>query len=444
MTKTFNELFPQRENVGTKSPSIWKRIFRVIYDAGRGFVEDDCYTKASALSFYSLLSIVPVLAVLFGIAKGFGFEKALELDINEKFAEQRELIHKLIEFAYSWLQNVQGGIIAGIGTVALLWTVLGLLSNIESTLNAIWKMPVSRSITRKITDYLAVMIICPLFLVASSSITVFLSTQIAETAQSNIIVEVVSPFLLFILKLFPFFLIWVLFTFVYLYLPNTQVYLRSAILAGIIAGTAFQLWQWIYIKFQIGASSYGAIYGSFAALPLFLIWLQISWLILLAGAELAYEIENDLFVPFRRMIPLSTKAAALLITYRCIEAFVLGNPPQTDRSLANELGISLNHLHTLLKALQKERILSEVSFKDRSIGYQPARAVEFITFALVCNAIDKNNELQASILDSPAFQRIQEYLKKSENILEVGYFNQPVFSNSTIDLKDTQESTKSN
>lgn len=443
MTKTFNELFPQREAEGVNNPSVWKRIFRVLYDAGRGFIEDDCYTKASALSFYSLLSIVPVLAVLFGIAKGFGFEKALELDINEKFSEQRELIGKLIEFAYSWLQNVQGGIIAGIGTVALFWSVLGLLSNIESTLNAIWKMPISRSIGRKISDYLAVMLICPLFLVASSSITVFLSTQIAQTAQSNVIVEVVSPLLLFLLKLFPFFLIWVLFTFVYLYMPNTQVYLRSAIIAGIIAGTAFQLWQWVYIKFQISASSYGAIYGSFAALPLFLIWLQISWLILLAGAELAFEIENDLFIPYRRLIPLSSKAAALLITYRCIEAFVLGNPPQTDRSLAHELGISLNHLHILLKTLQKEKILSSVSYQDIAIGYQPARAIELITFTLVCNAIDKNNEIQASIQDSPPFQKILEYLKKSEDLLEKDSFNRPVYPNPSIQIKDDQNSAKS-
>lgn len=427
MTKTFNELFPHKNNQAIPSPSIWKRMLRVLYDAGRGFIEDDCYAKASALTFYSLLSIVPVLAVLFGIAKGFGFEKALEFEISERFAEQRELMEKLIQFAYSWLQNVQGGIIAGIGTFALFWSVLGLLSSIETALNAIWKTPISRTIGRRISDYLATMVICPLVLVTSSSLTVFLSTQIEQTAHSNVITEVISPVLLLVLKFFPFFLSWVLFTFVYLFLPNTKVYLRSAIIAGIIGGTAFQLWQWIYIKFQIGVASYGAIYGSFAALPLFLIWLQISWLILLAGAELAFEIENDLFIPYRRTIPLSTKAAALLVSYRCIEAFALGHPPQTDRSLAHELGISLNHLHTLLEALQKERILSAVSYKDRTIGYQPARAIESITFSMVCTAIDKNNELQASVRDSGPFQHIQDYLKKSDETLEGSSFNQPIY-----------------
>lgn len=427
MTKTFNELFPHRGDQPIGTPSVWKRVVRVLYDAARGFIEDDCYSKASALTFYSLLSIVPVFAVLFGIAKGFGFEKALESDIGQRFVEQQELMDKLIQFAYSWLHNVQGGVIAGIGTAALLWSAIGLLSSIENALNAIWKTPVSRSYKRRISDYLATMVICPLFLVTSSSITVFLSTQIAQTAHSNVLVEVVSPFLLFILKLFPFFLSWSLFTFVYLFLPNTKVYLRSAIIAGIIAGTIFQIWQWAYITFQIGVAGYGAIYGSFAALPLFLIWLQISWLILLAGAELAFEIENDLFIPYRRTIPLSSKAAALLVTYRCIEAFVLGNPPQTDRSLAHELGISLNHLHTLLEALQKERILSAVSYMDRTIGYQPARAIESITFAMVCSAIDKNNELLASVQESVPFQRIEDYLKRSSEEIVHSSLNQTIY-----------------
>lgn len=427
MTKAYNEFSSEPRSASPIASSIWKRMLRVLYDAGRGFIEDDCYAKGSALTFYSLLSIVPVLAVLFGIAKGFGFEKALELEINQRFAEQRELVDKFIEFAYSWLRNTQGGVIAGIGTIALFWSVLGLLSNIETALNAIWKIPLSRPYSRKISDYLATMVICPIFFVTSSSITVFLSTEITETARGNILLEAVSPVLLFILQLFPYFLSWVLFTFVYLFMPNTQVYLRSALIAGIIGGTIFQLWQWIYIRFQIGASSYGAIYGSFAALPLFLIWLQVSWLILLAGAELAFEIENDLFRPFRHLVPLSSKAAALLITFRCIETFVQGNPPQTDRTLAHELGISLNHLHTLLEALQRERILSAVSYRNKTIGYQPARAIESITFSKVCNAIDKSHDILASVEDSAPLKKIQAYMTYTDKILEESANNQPIY-----------------
>lgn len=400
-------------------PSLFKRGLRVLSDAIRGFIEDDCYSKASALTFYSLISIVPVFAVLFGIAKGFGFEHALEAELNERFMEQQELMTKLIGFAYSWLASAQGGVIAGIGTLTLLWSVLGLLNNIENALNAIWKTQISRSYGRKISDYLATMIIAPIFLVTSSSLNVFLNSHIVQTAQNNVIVGALSPLLLFMLKLFPFFLIWILFILVYLYMPNTKVYVRSAILAGIGAGTAFQIWQWIYIRFQIGATSYGAIYGSFAAIPLFMIWLQFSWMILLAGAEVAFEIENNLFIPSRRLTPLSNKAAALMITYRCIESFIHHHSPQTDRSLAHELGISLHHLQNILDVLQKEHILSAIAYHDKTIGYQPACAVNLITFTVVCQAIEKSQFMNASVQDSPPLFMIQKYLDQvSEQIAD--------------------------
>lgn len=431
MKKTLEELFhhhPGDHHVPhSDQPHFFKRVLKVLIDATRGFIEDDCYSKASALTFYSLLSIVPVLAVLFGIAKGFGFEKALKVLINEQFYEQHELMDKLIQFAYSSLLSVQGGVIAGVGIVVLLWSVLGLLGNIENTLNSIWKIRIGRSYTRKICDYLATMIVCPIFFVASSSITVFLMTQIAENTQSNIIVEVVSPFLIFILKLFPFFLSWSLFTYVYLFMPNTQIYLRSGIVAGILAGSAFQIWQWIYIKFQIGVASYGAIYGSFAALPLFLIWLQISWLILLAGAEIAFEIENDLFIPNRKLMPISNKAVAILMTYRCIESFRKGAKPQTDRSLAHELGLSLYHIQTLLESLQMEGILASVTYKNKTVGYQPARTIDSITFMSICQAIDKNNELLASLQSSPQIQKIQDYLTSMNQTLEGSEQNRPLY-----------------
>lgn len=415
------------ENAPKRGNRWIKRVLRIIYDAIRGFFADDCYSKASALTFYSLLSIVPILAVIFGIAKGFGFEKALEKEIIERFSEQKEVMDHLIQFAYSTLLNTKGGLIAGIGVFVLFWSVLGLLSYVETSLNGIWKVPHSRPYSRKISDYLATMVICPLFLVTSSSITVFLTTQITATAQSNPILGVVSPYLLLILKFFPYLLSTLLFTFIYQFMPNTKVYPRSSLIAGFLAGTAFQLWQWIYIKFQIGVSSYGAIYGSFAALPLFLIWIQVSWLILLAGAELAFEIENDLFLPFRKAITISKKAAALLITYRCIESFVKGDPPHTERTLAHELGISLSHLHSILDALLHFRILSPVSYGTKVTGYQPAKAIDTITLSKVCDAIDKNNEFHASVEESSSFRKIQDYLEQIEKTQDRLPINLPLY-----------------
>lgn len=406
------------ESNTAQKTGLFSRAFRVILDTIRGFVEDNCYAKASALTFYSLLSIVPVVAVLFGVAKGFGFENALEAQIRERFAEQPEIASKVIQFAYSWLQSVKGGLIAGIGSIMLFWSVIGLLNNIESALNDIWKTQIRRSYTRKISDYLAAMIIAPIFLVTSSSINVYLTTQIEATAHDYLIVEAISPVLLSLLKLFPYFLSWVLFIFVYLFMPNTKVFFRSALTAGILAGTLFQIWQWVYIKFQIGLSSYGAIYGSFAALPLFLIWLQVSWLILLAGAEFAVQLENDFFIPDRILKPLSKKAAAMLILYRCIEAFEKGGTHVTDQSLALELGMSLNHVHSLIEILHEQGLISEVFFSNKTFGYLPSLAVNKITTKDVFEAIDKSNEIPASVRSSAEMDCIQEYLKKIDQTME--------------------------
>lgn len=419
-----NSPLSSNRKISPAPTSYFKRYIRVLRDTIFGFIEDDCYTKASALTYYSLLSIVPVLAVLFGIAKGFGFEKALETEISQRFYEQREVVNKLIQFAYSWLQSAQGGVIAGIGTIVLFWSVFGLLSSIENALNGIWKTRFSRPYARKISDYLATMIICPIFLVTLSSINVYIHTHFTGSADSgNVFIEAVSPLVIFLLKLFPFFLSWGLFTFMYMFLPYTKVYARSAIIAGVLSGTAFQAWQWIYIKFQIGVSSYGAIYGSFAALPLFLVWLQISWMILLAGAELAFETENDIFVPARDVVTLSSKAAALLITYRCIDAFVKGEQPLTDRLLAHELGMSLNHVHMLIEVLQNERILSAISYHNKTTGYQPARAVNSISMQVVCQAIEKGRSMLAAVRDSSHLDKINAYLKETDKMIDTAENN---------------------
>lgn len=405
-----------------------RRIFRFFYHIIRNFNNDDCYEKASALSFYSLLSIVPVLAVLFGIAKGFGFGEALEQEISTGFIQQPEVSQRLIEFANSWLQSVKGNVIAGVGTIVLLWTVISLLNNVEKTLNSIWKVNSGRTFERKIRDYITIFFIAPIFLVASSSLNIYLTTQITQHAHLNIFVETFSPLLLFILKLFPYFLIWVLFTFTYYFIPNTKVNLRDAIIAGVIAGTVFQFVQWVYIQFQIGVSSYGAIYGSFAALPLFLIWLQVSWLIVLAGAELTVEIGNDIIITDFEQEPLSLKTAALLIVYICVEAFDKGNPALTAHELTKRLGISLIQLNRILEPLIKNRIISETSYNDTNYSYQPARAIKDITIQMVCDAIDNNSKILACVQDVKELGKIEDFLAEMHKAANSSAGNKSIYS----------------
>ena len=370
------------------------QFIRILIAAGFGFAKDQCYLKASALTFYSLLSIVPVLAVAFGIAKGFGFEQHLEAHIFANFPQYYTLASHAIDFAYTLLEHTQGSLIAGTGVITLFWTVLRLLSNIESAFNQIWKVKYPRTLSRKFSDYLATMIICPIFFVTASSVTVYVARQIIEaTEMSGILMETMSPFLIMCLKLLPFVLCWGLFTFMYLFMPNAKVRFKAGLLAGFVTGTAYQFLQWGYIFFQLKLTNYGAIYGSFAALPLFLIWLQLSWIVVLAGAEIAFFAENNRAAAFLKGFGdpsfATRKRLAVLMVNKILQTFKLGETPLTALQLAANVEIPPDLAQDLLDTLVQTKILSEVNLQSRKeAGYQPARDPQTVTAETVCAALE--------------------------------------------------------
>ena len=295
-----DEVWSVRLDDYPKRIALLLRYLRVILVSFRRFGEDRVQLRASGLTFYSLLALVPILAMGFGIAKGFGFDKDLEQKLVENFREQEEVLNWLITFAHSMLENTKGGLIAGVGLAVLFWSVMKVMGNIESSFNDIWQIKKPRSYIRKFTNYLSLMLVAPVFIFLAGSSTVFLATQLTNISSSIDILNL-SPFVIFLMRLFPYLMIWLLFTLLYLVMPNTKVKLMSALLAGILAGTAFQVIQWLYIDAQLGMSRNNAIYGSFAALPLLLIWMQTSWMIVLLGAEVSfanqnidlYELENE-------------------------------------------------------------------------------------------------------------------------------------------------------
>jgi len=255
--------------------SFFLTLLRVLILSVRGFNEDKCELRASALTFYSLISIVPVAAMAFGIAKGFGFEKVLEAQLRSKLTGHEEILNNVIQFSHSLLESTKGGLLAGIGLIVLFWAVIKVLGQIEESLNDIWGIKEQRSLGRKFGDYLSLMLVCPILIILSSSVTIFVTTQVTLIMERITILGAFSPVVLFLMKLLPYSLLWGLFTFLYMFMPNTKVRFTSALLAGVVSGTIFQVVQWAYIAFQIGVAKYNAIYGSFAAFPLFLIWLQL-------------------------------------------------------------------------------------------------------------------------------------------------------------------------
>ena len=363
----------------------------------RGFNEDKCFFRASSLTFNTLLSIVPVVAILFGVAKGFGFEAMLKEEILDKFPgqAQHEVLLKVIDFAESMLQTAKGGIIAGIGVAILLWSVINVLSHIEASLNDIWEIKQHRSWGRKFSDYLALMLLSPVLFLVSSSATVFITTQITQLTSKISLLGVISPLIFLSFKLIPYVLIWILFTIIYILMPNTKVSLKAGLLAGIIAGTIFQLVQWAYINFQIGAARYNAIYGSFAALPLFLMWVQVSWWVVLFGAELSfanqnvntYEYEPDA----KNVSPAFKKLLTLQITHLLVKNFAAGDPPLTDTGISDRLKMPIRLVHGILYDLVQSRVISEVRIgEDQKFGYQPARDISTLTIRYVVDAVEQN------------------------------------------------------
>lgn len=372
-----------------------RNTYRLTVASLKDFIHDQCYLRASALTFYTLLSIVPVLAVAIGVAKGFGLDVYLEARLMETFSQQKYVIASAISFAHSLLQHSKGGIIAGIGVILLLGTNFTLLGNIESSLNAIWKVAQPRSWTRKLSDYLATMILCPIFFIASSSLTLYLKASIINFALHPLFFGFSATYLVFLLKVIPFILSWILFSCIYVLMPNTRGKLVSRMLAGILAGTLFQIWQWIYINFQVEIFNYGAVYGTFAVLPLFLVWVQASWLIVLFGAELAAHFEEDHDIIFNRTNTrfISEKQSAVLILAYCMESFITGKTV-TAKKIALELGLPISALLRILRSLIKEKLLIEVVSKDQIVStYQPKRDLRLLTLAEVSIIWDKTTEI---------------------------------------------------
>ena len=373
----------------SKRKSFGIRLLRIILLASRGFREGRIHLTASALTLYTLLSIVPVFALAFGIAKGFGFEKSLQQDLLERFQGQQEVVTRVIEFANTLLEATKGGLIAGIGLVVLFWAVLRVLKDVENAFNHIWGIEDARSFGRKFSDYLTILIVSPILLVMSSSITIFISSQVTAITEKVELLGYFSPFIFFLLKTLPYCVIWALFSFIYILVPNTKVNFRSGVLAGIIAGSAFQVVQWGYIHFQVGVAKYNAIYGSFAALPLFLIWLQMSWLIVLGGAEVScahqtmnqYEFEPD----FPDISARLNKLLALRIAHLIITRFADGKPPLTADQVSKTLKLPIRQVRHLLEELTKGRILSTTG---NAPAFQPAMDIQRIRINHILNALE--------------------------------------------------------
>lgn len=412
--------------------SFFVRQGRILFIAARGFNQDKIQLRASALSFYTLLAIVPILAMVFGISQGFGLEEYLKTVLTERFAGHDDMLKVLLGFVDRYLNRINGGFITGIGLIILFWSVMKVLGNIESSFNNIWQIKKSRMVARQFTDYISLLIVAPLFLIIASSFNV---SQL-ESISSNIpFLHYLDSVLRIMVTGLSYTLIWFVFTLIYIVIPNTKVKVIPALVAGIIAGTMFQLLQWGYVNFQSLLSGYGAVYGTFAALPLFMMWLELSWLIVLLGAEISFAYQNALhYEQEAEGVQVSMKqrrVLVLLVAQKIITNFTEGLPPLNAADIAVRLGVPVRIVRDLIYDLLNARIIIEtLNHEVREVAYQPALDPAKITISYVIDALDKQGQLVA-------FDAETSELKQLSAIVESFYEDIRNSSNNTV-LKDLQ------
>jgi membrane protein len=368
--------------------------------AMRGFHRNDCPKSASSLTYYSLLNIVPLFAVTFAMAKGFGLAAVVEKRILHMAAEanwQAEATGRIIAFSQSLLEHTRGGVIAGVGIILLFWTVISIFEKIEGAFNITWGIKKPRPLARKFSDYVAMMILGPVLFVISGSINLFVATALKNLVVSSALLGAFGSVVFFLMKVLSYASVWLLLTMLYLFMPNTRVRPAAAVLGGAVAGALYLVVQWVYIRFQVGITSYGAIYGSFAALPLLLVWIQTSWMIVLLGGEVASASEHSEtygFHPDYSRIGIALKERLLLgVFHLVVRRFARGEEPPSGPEISRLMEIPLRLVEDLLSGLIDAGLIAVVEKGGAgSPLFHPAQSVEEMTLKGVLDRYERSAE----------------------------------------------------
>ncbi len=362
-----NELW--RKDLGELS---WLRRFgytflRLAFVIAREFSSGQLNLRAMSLVYTTLLSLVPLLAVSFSVLKAFGVHNQIEPLLMNLMDPLGERGHELVGTILGFVENMKVGVLGSLGLALLLYTVITLLQKVESSFNYVWHTKTSRSLSRRFSDYLSVIMVGPVLVFSAIGMTA--SMMSSRVVQNLLAIEPFGSIVLTLTKLMPFFLIILAFTFVYLFVPNTRVNVRSAFVGAVVGGSLWQGTGMVFAIFASTSTKYAAIYSGFAILIMFMIWLYLSWLILLLGAQVAYyhQYPEQLRLSDRR-VPLSGRfreQMGLLTMYWIAQRFVHGGTPWTLLELAGKLALPGERVAEALTLLEERGLLLE------SCGDQP-------------------------------------------------------------------------
>lgn len=371
------------QGVWTDTRTGWRvTVIKTLNLSVRSFLSKDVQTAACGMAFRTLLATIPALALIFAIGRGFGLVPVLQDALLRMFPAQRTAISESFVFVDSYLSRSSEGVFLGVGILVLLWTLVSLVASVENEFNKIWGIKHGRTLWRQVTDYTAMFLILPVLLVASTGISVVMSS----TLQSFLPMEFVTPLAESLLDISAVVLTWLTFAGVYKLVPNTKVRFGNALIAGILAGTAYEILQWLFVSGQLYVSKYNAIYGSVAFLPLLMIWMQLVWVITLAGAVICFSSQNIFRYSFSDQIseisPDYRTKVTLSVLAVIVQDYVAGREPRDDYRIALDYKFPLTLVTGITDRLTRANIIYKALLdggKESRTGFVPAVEPEKIT-----------------------------------------------------------------
>ncbi|MBO4804769.1 MAG: YihY/virulence factor BrkB family protein [Paludibacteraceae bacterium] len=388
---------------------VYKAVFLSIQLFSKGRIN----TKASALTYYSLFALVPLLAFIFGIARGFGYESVILKFMLSKFNSQGNIAERIYEMTKSYLDHAQGGLFVGIGICVLLYSVIKVCYQIELSFNEIWKIEKNRTLVRRFTDYISLVFLIPILITLTSSLSFYFKFYLVSITDY---VYVVSPAFDFILSVFPFFITWLVFTLVYMIMPNTKVKFKHAAVAGVVASIGFQGFRYLYFWGQSFATNYNAVYGSFAVLPLLLLFIQITWFIVLFGAQISYVSQNVRTFDFKNDVQDISfhyyEFIVLVIAKIVIRRFEEGKDPYSAEQLSDEYCMPLPLVTFIMKKMCDANVFTE-TYNTKDVGtpcFQPAFDVNKMSVSKVFEMLNKTGVNSFGVETNESFRPIWEYV----------------------------------
>ena len=368
-------------------------VLRVLHMLLRELMGGQLNLRAMSLVYTTLLSIVPLLAVSFSVLKGFGVHNKIEVLLYNVLTPLGPSGVEITDKIVSFVENVRVGVLGSIGFALLIYTVISLLQKIESAFNFVWQIDSLRALSQRFSNYLSVILIGPVLIFSAVGFTAAVMNM--DVAQRLVAMEPFGTLMLLGSKLVPYVLVCLAFTLIYIFIPNTRVQFRAALIGGVIAGVIWKITGWGFAAFIASSSKYAAIYSSFAIMILLLIWMYLSWLILLVGSQIAYFVQHPRYMTLHRdPVVLSNRMReqlALQLMYLVGYNHFHDKAPWTLDHFIKYLDLPGEPLHRIIRVLVDSEYLIEIARNDELV-YLPLHHIETIRLVDVITDVRKARE----------------------------------------------------